>query len=319
MNFKNFKIIPLFIFGIGFSVQSVHAYNNADFNDAFDFWATDSWNEFDYQSNTGNLIDGFGDVGNTGSPDGIVGPGGGGQQFDTEYLFYKYNADTNDLSIGLQTGFDIVDGKTRYNSRSYYAGDLALSFDGDVILGDDNESDYGNTYEYAVDFGLFTKNGRGNTVESMDSNGNLDNGIDPAGLYRVARWDNDIWEDHSSPFAMDWSDDEAYAVTDLSDNTAGSGYLNQTASGYNGTNLSYWRTVTFSLDGIISEGEEFTVDAHWTMSCGNDNINGSVQLASNTPGTPVPEPSIFALFTIGSLGLFFSNLRRRKLTGKFIA
>ncbi|MEE8059746.1 MAG: hypothetical protein V3T17_18240 [Pseudomonadales bacterium] len=35
--------------------------------------------------------------------DGIVGPGGGGEMFDTEYFLYKYNANTNVLSIGLQT------------------------------------------------------------------------------------------------------------------------------------------------------------------------------------------------------------------------
>ena len=53
-------------------------------------------------------------------------PGWGGQSFDAEYIFYRL--DGNTLSVGLQTGFDILDGHVNYSGRDYYAGDLALSF-----------------------------------------------------------------------------------------------------------------------------------------------------------------------------------------------
>ncbi|MCP3928862.1 MAG: PEP-CTERM sorting domain-containing protein [Bacteroidetes bacterium] len=294
MKLKQFNLALLSI--AGFSLFASSAHGNSTLNKAFDFWADDSWTEFSYSG--GALLNG--------APDGIIAPGGGGQSFDTEYLFYKYNADSNDLSIGLQTGFDVVDGHVRYNHRDYYAGDLALSFDGDVTIGDSNESNYGNTYEYAVDFGLFTRDSTGETIESADSGGS--NGKDPAGLYRVARWDNDITQSSSSPFAMDWSDDEEYSVTSLTDNSAGSGYVARTS--HSGSNKSYWRTVTFNLDNIVALGDEFTVDAHWTMSCGNDAINGRTTLASND--TPVPEPSILALFGIGSLGMTFAGKKKKK-------
>ncbi len=313
MNYKNLKVMPLVFLVSLFSASPATA--NSTLNESFDFWADDNWSEFSYETNTNNLLNG--------KPDGIINPGGGGQAFDTENLFYKYNADTNEMSVGIQTGFDVVDGHVRYNSRDYYSGDLALSFDGDVILGDRNEGSDSlhrtlSSYEYAVDFGLYTENRDGESVESRDSNGGLNNGIDHAGLYRVSRWDNDISSTSSSPFAMDWSDDELYSVQLITDenNRSGAGWLDRTET--SGQNYSYWRTVTFSLDGIISEGDAFTVDAHWTMSCGNDNINGTTQLVRNST-QPVPEPSVLALFTIGSLGMGFFGLRRRKMTAKFIA
>jgi len=56
-----------------------------------------------------------------------------------EYLYKKQG---NSLAIALQTGFDVETGKQRHGRRDYYAGDLALSFDGDS-----------SSYEYAFDFG----------------------------------------------------------------------------------------------------------------------------------------------------------------------
>ena len=80
---------------------------------------------------------------------GYVGPGFGGQEFDAEYLFYKYDKVTKILSIGLQAGFDLSDGQQSYRGKDYFAGDLALSFN--------NQG-----YDYAIDFGLITKDYYGN-------------------------------------------------------------------------------------------------------------------------------------------------------------
>lgn len=255
-------------------------------NRAFGFWSDDSW----------NLIT---------DHDAIIEPGNGGQKFDTEYLYYKYDSASNNLSVGIQTGFDLEDGKRSGNGDiGYYAGDLALSFDGDVVLGDTRVED--NSYEYAVDFGLKTKDYYGNDVHSAMSGGS--NGIDEQGLYAVGGWDNDIINAHNaaSPFAMDWGT----RLDGLSENYSGGGF----SDGYNnsGPDYSYFRIVTFNLDTVVAEGESFTVDAHWTMSCGNDYINGGVDLTRDGSSTPVPEPSVVGLLVIGSMGLFASGLRRRK-------
>ena len=67
------------------------------------------------------------------------------------------------------------------------------------------------------------------------------------------------------------------------------------------------------MSGISGLTDTFTVDAHWTMSCGNDSINGRFDITrSNTGGNPVPEPSAIALMAIGSLSLGFAGYRRRK-------
>ena len=241
--------------------------------------------------------------------DGVVGPGGGGQRFDTEYLFYKYNEYSNSLSIGLQTGFDVWDGHKYYNRRSYYAGDLALSFDGSV------NGANGSGYEYAIDFGLFTRDIDGHKV---NDGANL-TGVDTAGLYKVDAWNNDIWYGTSSPFAMDegqllqtidnWTGYSNMNPSNVTDVSYGKGFTDN--SNDPGIDKSFFRVVTFDLSHIANLSETFTVDAHWTMSCGNDDINGSFVVARNHDN-PVPEPSVLALMGIGSVSLIAGGMGRRR-------
>lgn len=202
-----------------------------------------------------------------------VGPGYGGQLFDAEYLFYKLDTVNNTLSIGLQTGFNVDSGLVTHSGKNYYAGDLALSFDGDA-----------STYEYAVDFGRYTEDYYGNVVGA---------GTDPEGLYSVTSWNTGVYTGFtvSNPFAMNGGSIVANA---LSNNGTGSG----TADGV----TSYYRQVTFDLSGL-GLGDTFQVDAHWTMSCGNDNINGSFN---------VQEPSTLFLLGLGLLGLGLIRLRKVK-------
>lgn len=204
---------------------------------------------------------------------GYVDPGWGGQDFDAEYLYYKL--DGNVLSLGLQTGFDINDNKVRHRGYNYFGGDLALSFDGSA-----------DSYEYAVDFGLFTRDyfDLGNDKVEADSN---NDGRDAAGLYSVTEWNNDIYYSaESSPFAMD----SGSQVDSLLTNTSGL------------VGDSYFRAVSFDL-AALNLGSEFVLDAHWTMSCGNDAIDGQVAVAT------VPEPATLPLMALGFLGLIV--LRRR--------
>ena len=201
---------------------------------------------------------------------GFVGPGYGGQAFDAEYLFYKYDKVTQTLSIGLQTGFDVVTGAQAYPISSdtmYYAGDLALSFD-----------DCGaNGWEYGVEFGFLEQESySGTSIGFMD-----------AGLYSVTTWNNEVYDYYSAsaPFAIA----SGTLVTELTNNNNVSGKIGD----------SYFRTVSF----VVPVGMDIqNIAAHWTMSCGNDVIEGCA---------PVPEPQTLLLMGIGLLGLAFVG--RKKL------
>jgi hypothetical protein len=181
-------------------------------------WEADGWELLDAEDGVGL--------------NGYVGPGYGGQIFDAEYLFYKQDKVNMTLSIGIQTGFDLIDGRQMDGWVEYFAGDLALGFNG----GD---------YEYAVDFGFLTKDYDGDNVGL--GNGNQDK----AGLYKVSEWNNDILYNESSPFAMD----EGTFLSEI-----------ETSAGKEGD--SYYRVATIDLDSLGFDVTDFST--HWTMSCGND-------------------------------------------------
>jgi hypothetical protein len=209
--------------------------------------------------------DGWSQIGADDSADNVwkVDPGFGGQAFDAEYLFYKFDEQEKVLSIGLQAGFDLVDGMQTFRGKDYYAGDLALSFNS-------------QGYNYAVDFGLMTK-------DYNDQNVGLGSGNqDTAGLYQVSDWNNEIYYAESSPFAMD----EGSFLSAIG-NEAGS------------EDDSFYRVVTFDLDALGFYVGHF--DAHWTMSCGNDVVEG---------GATVPEPSPALLLLGGLLALIGSRKMR---------
>ena len=246
-------------------------------------WDAEGWTDITTAPTSGNPEDWV-------SGSGYVDPGYGGQSFDAEYLLYKYDNATNTLSIGLQTGFNIVDGHQVYSGKNYWTGDIALSFNG-ATLGDSS------SYEYAIDFGLgqcgWSK--RGNSTCGINNSQGLN---DTAGIYQVTSWNNDIYFDgnpigqaNSSPFAMQ---NGTEVVNALTSNNSGNG----TVDGQ----LSYFRQVSIDLDllGITDLSE---IDVHWTMSCGNDAVNGSAS---------VPEPSAFGLFSLSLLGMGLLRVRAKK-------
>jgi hypothetical protein len=218
------------------------------------FWAADGWSTLDSEDGVGN--------------GGYVGPGWGGQLFDAEYLFYKQEG--NLLSIGLQSGFNLIDGEQTYAGYEYFAGDLGLAFNG-------------GAYDYAVDFGWETKDYSG-----LNAGG----APDAAGVYNVSSWNNNIYFTASSPFAMD----SGSTLTGIT-STSGSASL---ADG-----LSYFRTATFDLTALGFDVDSFS--AHWTMSCGNDMVEGSADVSTN-----VPEPGALLLMAGGLFGLFGGRRLRRR-------
>lgn len=176
---------------------------------------------------------------------GFVDPGWGGQSFDAEYLFYKWDRTAGTVTIGLQTGFDVVTGKVVHGGRNYYAGDLALTFD--RLPGK----------QFAVDFGLQTRDKNGNLVDTGSGTG-----IDAMGVYEVSSWNNNINFGASAPYAMNGGTLKA---------------LMTTTSGYDAVAASYFRTVTFEY-ADLGLSTAFNMDMHWTMSCGNDAIDGTAHI-----------------------------------------
>ncbi|AFV00054.1 PEP-CTERM sorting domain-containing protein [Simiduia agarivorans] len=231
------------------------------------FWDTDGWTQMSQTAGHG---------------DGIVGPGGGGQAFDVEFLFYKFDSATNTLSVGLQTGFDIIDGHHYTGGRDYYNGDLALSFDGDK-----------STYEYAVDFGNLTKGYYGTNL-----------GTDAAGLYSVSSWSNEVYNGHAAahPFAMASG---TFLTAGSMTEGSGWGFAAGPHDGAVGSNKkSYFNTFSFNLGALGLSGSVLNMDAHWTMSCGNDFLDATADIT-------VPEPGSIALLGLGLIGLVACRRRQK--------
>ena len=236
-----------------------------------------SWNDMTVQT------------GNNGKPedyvapgsDGQVYPGYGGQIFDAEYFFYKITGNT--LSIGLQTGFDLINGNQNYNGARYYSGDLFLSFDGSPEV-----------YEYAVDF---QTNGGWGTDTGDEQFKNVKSTKNPDQPYAS-----------SGPYLVDKGTVIGNVIMDI---TNGKGqYTDTIPDGISGKQASYWTIVELDLATLLGddwEADGFTLGAHWTMSCGNDYIRGLATVDPISP--PVPEPATVILMGAGLLGML--GMRRR--------
>ena len=176
---------------------------------------------------------------------GYVGPGWGGQQFDVEYLGFKY--DSGLMYFGLQTGFNLKKGVT-YNNYHYNPGDFAIDVDQDSV------------FDYAIDFSINASN------------------IPTFKLYLVSAWQDVMYPQHSvaNPYQMS-------SGTLLSTFTGayGSGYYANNTDG----GKSYVLEGAFdpSLLMPLYNGGDMTLQ--WTMECGNDYLNTATSAPVPEPST----------------------------------
>jgi len=194
-------------------------------------------------------------------------PGGGGQLYDNEQIFYYYDdTDPNNLTggtlhIGMVTGYN-PDGLL----NGLEAGDLFL--------------DLGNTGTYNLAIAVAPNEAR---YESAWVNTGAPNWTTTSVL--------PPFSPVSDPYRLDETQPGAVAF--------GGGV--DVAWGLHG-GKHWFMEVTIDMDGALEDiltNQSGGLGLHWTMECGNDVI----EFRDDNPFVPVPEPSTMILLGMGVLGV----------------
>ena len=164
-----------------------------------------------------------------------VGPGWGGQYYDVEYLGLIVTPTT--VFFGLQTGFDVVNGRDWGDNDHFDPGDFALDINSD------------GTYDYAIKFSI-------NSPPVFQ--------LYTGGEWQSVRYDGDPppnYAKYSDPFVMDGGGlvgDPFTGALGVVDNQGDTSYVLE-------------GSFDLSLLSGYQWGDPITI--HWTMECGNDYLN----------------------------------------------
>lgn len=215
-----------------------------------------------------------------------------GQEWDLEGFFQKGN------SLAMVGGFDFENGER-------WSGTPSPVTSGDIFIdttGDARESTHAtNGYEYVLDLDFVSKTYK--VIGLYDFN-------DPQGY--TADLENVFVADYEESNPLRYTsggllllENEVFTyTTGLSDEEVGlSG--GEESGAHNGLKVDL---------SFLGSDTPFT--AHFTMSCGNDNLMGS-----GTTAAPVPEPATMILFgsgLIGLAGIGRKNVKRNKVRQKHL-
>lgn len=201
-------------------------------------------------------------------------PGGGGQNYDIEQIFYMYDdLDPNALSggtlcVGLVTGFP-PQGR---DSDNLYAGDMFF--------------DFGNTGGYDLAVAVST------SIVNADVPGGVDNDYFGNNYFNDGSPNWVVRDPH--PFASEtpWRVNRNPAIENMLTSNVAWGHFG----------VHYFLEICLNVDGGLEDiltNPQGGLGLHWTMECGND----AIDVHDDEPFLPVPEPSTIALLGMGMLGV----------------